>query len=46
MYLDLVESYPMVKSNLHFEHFGQTGVTGVGDRSDQFVLLNRLRIND
>jgi hypothetical protein len=38
----LDEIYAMVKSNWHFEHFGLTGLTGVGERSDWSELLNRL----
>jgi hypothetical protein len=38
----LDEIYAMVKSNWHFEHFGLTGLTGVGQRSERLGLLNRL----
>jgi hypothetical protein len=38
----LDEIYAMVKSNWYFEHFGLTGLTGVGERSDRSELLNRL----
>ena len=35
MNLDLLnESYPMVKSILHFEQVDQTGLTGLAKRSD------------
>ena len=30
----LDENYPMVKFNLHFEDFNQTGLTSLGDKSD------------
>ena len=35
----LDESYPMVKSILHFEQIHQTGLTGLDKRSDRFPLL-------
>jgi hypothetical protein len=38
----LDEIYAMVKSKWHFEHFGLTGLTGVGQSSDRSGLLNRL----
>jgi hypothetical protein len=38
----LDEIYAMVKSNWHFVHFGLTGLTVVGQRSDRSGLLNRL----
>jgi hypothetical protein len=43
MHFDLLnEIYTMVKSNWNFEHFGLTGLTGVGQRSDWSGLLIRL----
>jgi hypothetical protein len=35
MHFDHIEDiYVMLKSNRHFEHFGLTGLTGVGERSN------------
>jgi hypothetical protein len=43
MHFDRLDDiYEMVKSNWHFEHFGLTGLTGVGQRSDRSGLLDRL----
>jgi hypothetical protein len=40
MNFDLLdESYPMVKSILHFEQVDQTGLTSLGKRSDRFHQL-------
>jgi hypothetical protein len=38
----LDEIYAMVESNWHFEQFGLTGLTGVGQSSGRSGLLNRL----
>jgi hypothetical protein len=43
IYVDLLdETYPMVKSNWHFEYFGLTVLTAVDERLDRLGLLNRL----
>jgi hypothetical protein len=43
MHFDRLDDiYAMVKSNWHFDQFGLTSLTGVGQGSDRSGLLNRL----